>query len=132
MDQTTRFVILENITRYSEQYERCGCPEKQAPLRRLIVEEERKFAHCSERLDVTDRHIERAAYRITTLEHSIALSQAHDDDTVDMERRLANLKSFRALLYDLRKIWADLVEKGDDQMADRDSGAAPSNRLDGA
>jgi len=60
VDQIERFISDENIVRFVEQIRTATGPDRQHMLRRLLIEEERRFGATEERLGMVSASSQRA------------------------------------------------------------------------
>jgi hypothetical protein len=96
-DNTAQFVCDLNVKRFAEKLQSERDPDMRMSLKKLLIEEEDKFAQSVERLDKVRRHIDEGNQRISSQKSLIERLSTNDHDTRLAERTLGNLVEIQRL-----------------------------------
>lgn len=102
METIGRFVSEENVARLAGRLSEESCPEKQELLRRLLVEEARRFGVRSCSLEFLQQHLAACARRMDRQAVLVEELQAAGRDTTEAGRLLVNLRVTLGVLEDCR------------------------------
>jgi hypothetical protein len=96
-DNTAQFVCDLNVKKFAEKLRSERDPDMRTSLKKLLVEEENKFAHSAERLNRILRYIDEGNDRIASQKSLIERLRTNDHDTRLAERTLGNLVDIQRL-----------------------------------
>jgi fructose-bisphosphate aldolase class 1 len=102
MDELQRFVSEQNISRFVDQLRRESKAVRQNTLKRLLIEEENRFAAAAERLQVVDKNIVDGAARIASQARVVSRLKSNGHDAREAERTLQNFEMIQGLFISYR------------------------------
>jgi hypothetical protein len=102
MDELQRFVGEQNISRFVDQLRRESKAVRQDTLKRLLIEEENRFAAAVERLQIVDRNIVDGAARIASQARVVSQLKSNGRDAREAERTLQNFEMIQGLFISYR------------------------------
>src|SRR5579871_4404113 len=111
MDAVGRFVSDSNINRFVDQLRAERHPARQDMLRRLLVEEEDRFAATEERLALVERHISEGAARIARQIEIVAKCKRDGAESATAEGVLQTSRMIQALFEKFRAVVCEARER---------------------
>jgi hypothetical protein len=108
VEQTVeKFIVEQNVIRYSEHLKVENDPATRRALYKLLVEEENKFAVTPERLDKADRYISQCKAHIVRYYDLIDKQKTGGHDARLAERALRNLMELHDIYVSYRRVVND-------------------------
>ena len=102
MDELQQFVSEQNIARFVDQLRRKSNAVRQDTLKRLLLEEENRFAAAAARLQMVDRNILDGAARIANQARLVSELKSNGRDAREAERILRTLEMIQGLFVGFR------------------------------
>ena len=102
MDELQQFVSEQNIARFVDQLRRELNAVRQDTLKRLLLEEENRFAAAAARLQMVDRNILDGAARIANQARLVSELKSNGRDAREAERILRTFEMIQGLFVGFR------------------------------
>lgn len=110
MDELQQFVSEQNVARFVDQLRRESNAVRQDTLKRLLVEEENRFAAAAERLQMVDRNILDGAARIANQTRLVSELKSKGHDAREAERILRTFEMIQGLFMSFRASISQMAE----------------------